>query len=201
MNTPIKRNIDSSKVIRKSNLSTTEHLDPSSRQISFTISTDAQDSSNDVIDQNGWDSSTFKTNPIVLWNHNQDLLPVGKCVSIGLVDGKLKAVVEFATADLNPHAEQVFQLIKNGFISATSVGFRPIDFEETKDPARGGGSWQPGIDFKKQELFEFSIVNVPSNPEAIIDKPIFSPKSINNASEDKRRSNIRRIKLEEARFT
>jgi hypothetical protein len=65
----------------------------------------------------------------------------------------------------------------DGYLSATSVGFRPIKWDFSSDPERDGGGWMPGIDFDQQELVELSIVAVPSNPEALIDGaiPIIEP--------------------------
>jgi hypothetical protein len=74
------------------------------------------------------------------------------------VEGTPSALVadaEFAPADIHPFAEQIYQLLKAGFLRATSVGFQPERF--TQNRQRGG------YDFHEQSLHEFSIVNVPSN--------------------------------------
>lgn len=143
------------------------------RQIRFTISTGAVDRAQDVIDQSGWDLSGYRKNPVVLLQHNAWDFPIGKCVDIGLEGGDLRATVEFVPADmpsgLGELAETTLRLCKEGFMSATSVGFRPIDWDVTADPARGADDWLPGFDFRKQDLTEFSIVTVPCNSEAVID--------------------------------
>ena len=56
----------------------------------------------------------------------------------------------------------------DGFLSATSVGFRQLTWDFTEDEERGADDWWPGIVFHTQELVEFSIVTVPANPEALI---------------------------------
>ena len=67
-------------------------------------------------------------------------------------------------------AEAVLRLCQAGFLSATSVGFRPLDYDIADDRDDGEG-WFPPMDFKRQELLEFSIVTVPANAEALIELP------------------------------
>jgi HK97 family phage prohead protease len=145
------------------------------RQLRFTLSTAAVDRAMDTIDQSGWDLSAYRRNPVVLWAHGFDMaigsLPIGRCVDIAVVEGALTGVVEFDPEDdpiSGPWSETLLRKCKRGTLSATSVGFRPLDFEVTEDPARGADDWFPGFDFKRQELTEFSIVAVPCNQEALI---------------------------------
>ncbi len=145
----------------------------SDRTLKFTISTSTPDRSYDVIDQNGWQLDFYKMNPVVLWDHSSDRLPIGKCVEIGIEGGALKATVEFIAQDVpvaGPFAEAILQLCKHGFLSATSVGFLPIDYTETEDESRGAGTYSAGLDFHKMQLLEFSVVCTPDNPEALIDE-------------------------------
>lgn len=157
--------------IRKAAFGAPEATDDD-RCIKFTISTDAVDRDDDKINQKGWKLDNFKANPVVLWAHKGSEPPIGKVVGIGIENGDLKATVEFVPADnsfVGAKAEGVYQMCKSGFISAVSVGFSPIDWDLTDDKARGGGGWNPGVDFKAQELFELSIVPIPANPEALIE--------------------------------
>jgi HK97 family phage prohead protease len=157
-------------LVRKQLLTTFESLDE--RRICFTISTAAIDRAQDSIAVEGWDLTAYRQNPVVLWSHNADMLPIGRATEIDIVGGALKATVQFVDQSvpcIGDHAEAVLQLLRGGFLNATSVGFRPIEFSFTEDPERGGDDWFGGIDFKSQELLEFSIVTVPCNPEALID--------------------------------
>lgn len=138
----------------------------------FTISTPTVDRSNDSVSLDGWDLTAFRLNPVVLWAHDQFSLPIGRCTEIGADGGVLKARVRFVSEDMpvvGPFAAACRRMALEGFISATSVGFRPIEYAVTDDPARGGDGWFPGIDFKRHELVEFSLVTVPANAEALID--------------------------------
>jgi len=132
--------------------------DDEDRTVDFIISTAAKDRDGDTIDPKGWILTNFLKNPVVLFGHDNRSLPVGKAENIRLEGGALKASVKFADAGMNPLAESVFRMVKAGFLNATSVGFSPIEFE------RSDG----GIQFIKQELLEFSIVPIPSNPEALV---------------------------------
>ena len=71
------------------------------------VSTDEVDRQGEVVNQSGWDLSAYKTNPVVLWAHKYDQLPIGVCTSIGVEGGKLVAEGKFAPADANPFAQNV----------------------------------------------------------------------------------------------
>ena len=126
------------------------------RRLLFTISTGALDRDRDRIDPTGWDVSAYLKNPVVLWAHKYDGLPIAKAVDIRATPDALRAVAEFATHQL---ADDVFQLYEGGFLSAVSVGF----IAGTRAPNADGG-----FDIASAELLEFSCVPVPANPEALI---------------------------------
>lgn len=129
------------------------------RKMSFTISTAAVDRDGDTIDPKGWDLRSYTKNPVVLWAHDYSSPPVGKAVNIKSTDHGLQADVEFLPQGLDPFADKIHDMCKAGFLNATSVGFRGVEYDEA--------SGRKGYDFKKQELLEFSIVPVPCNPEAL----------------------------------
>lgn len=160
------------KPIRKEAVSTPIQI--SGRQLKFTISTEAIDRDHDKVSQDGWQLDNYKKNPVVLWGHDASQLPVGKCVALSIENGDLCAVVEFVPGEINTMAESVYQLCLRGFLSATSVGFMPLEWEFSEEEERGADSYNGGVDFKTCELMEFSIVNVPANPEALIQDPIES---------------------------
>lgn len=144
------------------------------RALRFTISTGAVDREQDRIMVAGWDLANFRRNPVVLWGHDATRLPIGRAFDLRIEDAALKASVEFIPEDTpegGQFAESVYRLARQGFIAATSVGFRPIKWEYTTDKTRGSEDWFPGIDFEEQELVEFSVVTVPANPEALMDAP------------------------------
>lgn len=131
--------------------------DDGGRRVRFVFSDGGVDRDNDTISPDGWDLSSFVKNPVILFAHSHRDLPIGKAVSVGVEDGKLVGVVEFAAHAM---AQTVYDLVKGGFLRATSVGFRPLEFAQNPD--------RNGVDFKRQELLETSIVPVPANPRALM---------------------------------
>jgi hypothetical protein len=137
----------------------------------FTISTETIDRDNDKVSLSGWDLTAYRKNPVVLWQHRSSMPPIGKTVEIGIVGDALKAVVEFVPADvplIGEEAEMAWRLCDGGFVSAASVGFRPLEYTTAKD-RMGDDDWWPPIDFTRQELMEWSICTIPANPEAVIE--------------------------------
>ncbi len=132
----------------------------SDRTVKFVITTDDVDRERDVIDPAGVDTSDFEKNPVVLFAHSHHDLPIGKAVHLSKQPGKIEATVEFATEEQNPQAERVFQLVRGGFLNATSIGFRPLEWVFNEE--------RRGVDFTAVELLEFSIVPVPANAHALI---------------------------------
>ncbi len=140
--------------------------DGDSRDMTFIISTSSVDRMGDTISVDGWKLDAYVKNPVVLWAHDSTSLPVGKAKSVWKGDDKksLKAEVEFTPPGMARFNDTVFDMLKGGFLNATSVGFAPLKYAFVDDPNR---KW--GIDFIEQELLEFSIVPVPANAEALIE--------------------------------
>lgn len=151
------------------------------RTIQFVISSAAKDRQKTVVNMDNWQLDNFNRNPIVGYQHNvygdnlctppnpDDVLGQGKAWT-ETIDGKkvLMGSVQFETADVNPLAEKIFRKVLAGTLRSTSVGFMEV----------GKGEWKKEVDekgaeldktyfFKGQELLEFSIVNIPANPEAV----------------------------------
>jgi HK97 family phage prohead protease len=126
----------------------------------FTISTPTIDRSSDSIAVEGWDLRAYRRNPVVLFAHDAGAWPVGKAVSIGVEGNALVATVQFANTHEGRKAEG---LVNEGVLRATSVGFRPLEADYAPEKSRVGG-----MNFKRQELMEFSLVPVPCNPDCLI---------------------------------
>jgi len=148
-------------VLRKGSAHGEVKADGQDRTLSFTISTASVDRDSDTINPAGWDLRAYTKNPVVLWAHDYSAFPIGKAVEVTKNASRLQARAEFAKHEF---ADTVLMLLKDGFLKATSVGFRPTKFEFNEK--RGG------VDFIEQELLEFSIVPVPANPEALIEAQV-----------------------------
>jgi len=145
-------------MVRKQFISKIEEANEEERTITFVLSTEGKDRDGDVIKADGWILDNYLKNPVVLFAHKYDSLPVARAEKVWVENGSLKATAKFATEKENPLAENVYQLYKNGYMNAVSVGFIPVEYEEKGE----------GYEYLKQELLEFSCVPVPANPEALI---------------------------------
>lgn len=131
--------------------------------LKFAISTISVDRDGDTIDPNGWKLENYKKNPVVLWAHDYDEPPVAKSTSVFVENGALKSIAQFTPQDLNPFGWMCYRMYKEGYLSATSVGFMPMKYQDADRPG-----WMP-MDFLEQELLEYSCVPVPANPEALVE--------------------------------
>lgn len=132
------------------------------RAFDFVISTATEDRYRDTIRVDGWLTDNFlKGGPgPVLWCHDYWTPPVGKSPSVRAIGPALVARAIFPTRELHPFGHLIGELFAGQFMKAVSVGFDP--FEWSYDEERGG------YNFLEQDLLEFSAVNVPANPEALI---------------------------------
>lgn len=134
------------------------------RSIDFIISTGDVDRHGDRVNPDGWDFKNFRTNPVVLWGHDYDSLPLAKARDVRVEDGSLKATAVFTPAGMARFNDTVYEMLKGGFLNAVSVGFLPKKWSFVDNDDRGFG-----IDFQEQELLEFSVTPVPALPQALID--------------------------------
>jgi len=140
-----------------------------SRLIEFIITDESVDRMADTIATKGWDIKAWKKNPVVLWAHSHYDPPVGRGESIE-VDKTLKqirSICEFTPRDLNPLGYMVYQMYKQKFLNATSVGFKPKEYSWVTEAEDAERAKRGGINFLKQELLEYSAVPVPANPNAL----------------------------------
>lgn len=135
-------------------------LRPHTREVDFVASTDAIDSFDEVVEQS-WRLDRYLSNPVVLFAHQSRELPIGKCTRVVVIDGQLECTIQFATADMNPKAEQVFRMVQEKILNAVSVGFMP---RSIRHEMRDGREVYVLSD---NELHEISVTPIPANPEAL----------------------------------
>lgn len=122
-------------------------------------STEGADRAGDIVRADGWVLDSFMKNPVIPWAHDYDLPPVAKALEVKIVDTALWVKVQFAEPEAYAFADTIYQLYRDGFLHAFSVGFSPI---ESKPLPTGG------TEYLKQELYEISCVTVPANPAALV---------------------------------
>lgn len=132
------------------------------RQIRVIVSTGDVDREGDIIEPTGIDFTAYRKNPVVLYMHDHDE-PIARCVEIGVVNGRVEALVQFPDMGAAEKSDEVYNLIKAGVLNAVSIGFIPLEWSyiNDKDP------WA-GRRFTKCECLEFSVVSVPANANALI---------------------------------
>lgn len=104
--------------------------------------------SDPVHDLPNMDVSRYLTNPVVLWNHDSDVIPVGRTKALRRNDdGSWDADLEWNTdTELGRSVKKAFD---KGFINAASIGFLP------------GENGQPPT------MLEWSWVGIPADPHAL----------------------------------
>jgi len=154
------------------------------RILRFIGSDETADRDRDIIEYSGWQLEEYKANPVFLWAHEYDTPPVGKAVKVStdvdkralVFDIKFPTLEELSSDVSNPseHAkftDTIYNLYKGGYLSATSVGFRGLEFKRRDDAdaiaASPDQEWRRGTRYMKQSLLELSGVPVPSNPNAL----------------------------------
>ena len=147
----------------------------SERVIRFVASDETPDRMGDVIAVNGWNLTSYKQNPVVLWGHDQTTMPpIGKATNVyrGVGPGgkpALMSSIEFAPAETYEFAETVYQLAKGGYLNAVSVGFLPRETKELDEKERRSlGMPSHGVYYTAADLLEISVVSVPANPSALV---------------------------------
>jgi len=137
----------------------------------FTASTSDPDRHRTVLNQSAWELENFRANPIIGYQHNlygdmcnapdpDDV--VGRSINTRVLDNELLIDVVFDQE--NEKALKIQSKVERGFLSTVSVGFAETAEGHMGDEERGE---DPGLYyFGGQELFEVSVVNIPSNPKA-----------------------------------
>jgi HK97 family phage prohead protease len=132
--------------------------------IAWTFSTFDLDRFSERIDPAGWEYKRYRENPVIEWAHRYDIPAIGRADSLRADDKGLHGVVIFNGKDYDPFGWAIGERVKAGVIRAGSVGFRVIEIEiPSKEDSKDGTT----LIFRKQELLEFSICNVPANPFAL----------------------------------
>ena len=152
-------------MIRKEVIAEVKAVSGKERTLEFTGSTETRDRVGDIIEVAGWQLKNYKTNPVFMWAHRYGDPPIGKATRVWKSEGKLKFHIEFADAETYEFADTIYKLYQGGFLSAVSVGFEPIEWEDIEQK---GDSLGRGTRFKKQDLLELSAVPVPANAEALM---------------------------------
>lgn len=110
----------------------------------------------------GADLTEFRKNPVMLLNHNDWSMPIGRWENIRVEDTKIMADPVFDEND--PVGKQVSDKVERNFLRAASIGaWRPEEITEETDTVTGKQTYT----VKKWVVREASIVTIPSNHNAL----------------------------------
>jgi hypothetical protein len=93
------------------------------RTFEVVMSTSDEDRQGDELDQSKWDLKYFDKNPVVLWAHNYQGIPIGIVTDIKIEGDRAIATGKFAPSGVNPEADMVCALYQAKIIRAVSPGY------------------------------------------------------------------------------
>lgn len=140
-----------------------KQIDDEERSIVHIITAETTDRQGDVVRSKGMDDENFAKNPVVMFGHDYSSFPVGKNLwrKTATRNGVKCIIAKTQFAD-TPEGIKTFDLWKNGFLNAASIGF----IGKKSEVIRSEDGQYQGRDFKEWELLEYSIVPVPANAAA-----------------------------------
>ena len=150
--------------LRKNTASTAKSVDREARTIDFVVSNGSVDRDGDIIDPAGWVLDDYVKNPVVLWGHNSTAPAVAQAIEIGVQNDALVARAQFPSREESASAFELFQLYAGGYMRAVSAGFQ---VKSASDILDDDGRYR-GMHSHEHDLWEFSLVTIPSNREALV---------------------------------
>lgn len=122
----------------------------------MTISTSDADREGDRVLPEGMDFTNFQKNPVLVWSHDYQRVPIGAVTSVQAVKGGLKA--SWTWLENDEFANRIKNAWEQGIVRASSIGFIP----KQTSPNEFGGK-----DIEQAEMLELSLCTIPMNPAAV----------------------------------
>ncbi|MFB9262277.1 HK97 family phage prohead protease [Bradyrhizobium erythrophlei] len=122
----------------------------------FRITTPDRDLAGDSILPDGVQSDP-KNLPVLL-SHDSIALPVARSSAPWRVDQSILAVANFPAPGISPRADEVAAMVRAGQLRGASIGFVPVRYKLSTDPAN-----PTGITFTEIRLIEWSLTGTPCN--------------------------------------
>ena len=139
------------------------HLQEKVEGLEFVMLDETKDLMGDIIMQDGWglDNFKFDKNPIALFGHKSDFI-IGGWKNVRVENRQLRGTLQLAEKGTSPRVDEIISLVKQGFLRAVSVGFRPEEYEplDKENPFSG-------YKFTKQKLVECSLVSCSGQPQCV----------------------------------
>lgn len=137
------------------------------------INTSVMDRDFELVLPEGIDRTDYNANPMVLWNHEGDK-PIGtsdwvKPSATGLIArSKYSQAPKWWKPEVEWQPDFVWAMIEANILRGKSVGLLPL---EIRDPTPEELAANPALQrvISKSLLLEYSVVSVPSNPQALVE--------------------------------
>jgi len=168
---------DAETFIRKSHIVETKADFKEGERAEITyVSTADLDRDGEVLLPSGCDLKEFRKAPQVLWGHNYELPPIG---SDQWIDADERGIIAKTVYAQTERAEEIWQLVKQGHLKTSSVGFVPLKWVNKNEDgwsklitrlAKSGIKIDPEKTrriYTKWLLLEHSKVSVPANINAL----------------------------------
>lgn len=144
-------------------------IDQQAMSATAVICTPVVDRQGEIIMPDGVDSADWQKNPVILWEHGWDsriTTPIAKGVGpdgklgLKLADNALEGTAWFTNK--NAESAQIFDLIVEGIIRATSIHVVPVETEQQRSDS------QVVTVYPRSTLLEWSWGKIGVNPEAVL---------------------------------
>lgn len=144
-------------------------LDQEARRASFVASTRSLDRHGTIVVPEGIRTEKFDKNPVFLWSHDgyggfstpDPNNVIGRVVAHRVENDAFIVDVEWVPEGVNPRADMLYRMVRDGFLNAVSIGFNPLRWHEEQIDGRAVTV------FDESELLDVSLVPIPSNPDAL----------------------------------
>jgi HK97 family phage prohead protease len=150
---------------RTAQLRGADSTDPENRTYEFVISSETPDTYGTVFLSSGWSFERYMKNPVVLYNHRSYSDNPDTTIGTSLLRMEGKEIIATLTLETgNEIADKVKRQLDNGTLRMASIGadvheYRRGIFEDGENPDL--------IYLTRQDLLEWSITPVGSNPDAL----------------------------------
>lgn len=144
---------DEIQLVRKFYIAEKGDVNEAERAVVARVSTIDRDRDGEIVDPKGIDITSYSKNPCLLWAHRYSDPPIGKAIWAKVDDNGLVCKFQFAKTQF---ADEIYQLYKEGYLRAFSIGFIPLDYDTQEKIHR------------KISILEVSAVPVPANENALV---------------------------------
>src|SRR5208283_398434 len=117
---------------RRATFRTTTSVLSAQRQVRVVVSTESEGRDGLIVETRGIDLTAYRNNSVVLWQHNPDW-PCARALTIGPQGSDLIALVQFPAEGRVERSDEVYNLISEKIINASSIGFNSEEAEQ--DPS------------------------------------------------------------------